>query len=642
MKVLKLFILLLIFLGLNLQLSARQHSIDSILTIANQFNGTEKAEYLINLSNQLVYRKTGESLLLAEKAFEICSELQHDSLKFAALKAMGYANGYLGNFEASMQNMKDGLAYYESIHDSSKIAEALSDVAYLLLATSSSEENIMEYNLNALAIREKIGDEKGVAYSLNNIGALYWKWKKFDQSIIYFLKALPYLERLQLKEEVATTTGNIGSYYIETGDYDSAENFLNKALESYTELDHKYGEAMILATLSRLYYRQKMYDKAIDFNEKSKTIRMALGDKEGLVGNYYNIGLYHLEMNELSKAETNLTESRNLAEEIGSYDRLIQINQSLSDLGIRQNNYEAAYAFLLKSKVLSDSIFSVEKHQQLEEIKIKFDVEKKEAENLQLVKTNEIQQLVLKKNRFIFYLSLSMAFLTMLFIVLFFQKRRTADQMNALVAEQRMLRSQMNPHFIFNSITAIQNYIFNHSSKEAANYLSAFASLMRQILENSRKEFIEIGDELKWLENYFSLQKLRYSNRFDYQIELDETLLKSTVLIPPMVIQPFIENAIEHGIKELSQGGFIWLRYKKWGSLIEVEIEDNGIGILKSRQQNHNNHSSFALAATRKRLQVMHKREKTKFSFEMIDKSEISKELNGTIVRFSLPYIEKF
>lgn len=606
-----------------------------------ELEGLEQAMALVDLSNATVYNDTPASLEYAEKAYHIASSEGNDSLKYAALKAMGYANGYLGNFALSIQNMKDGLAYYQEIKDSSKIAEALSDIAYLMSATSSPEANVMEYNQRALAIREKINDEKGIAYSLNNIGALYWDWGKYDQSIEYFLRALPYLERLGLKEEIATTTGNVGSYYVETKEFDKARIFLTRALDNYRELNHSYGEAMIQGTMAKMNYLQGNIDEAIRLNQQSKAIREKLGDKEGLVANYYNIGYYHLQKNELSAAGVALANSRKIAEEIGLLNKLIEIYQALSDLGVKQKNYRNAYQYLEKSKALNDSVFSLEKHQQLEEIRTKFDVERREAENRELQLENDNQKIILRKNRFILYLSLSFAVLLLLFFVVYYQKRRTAYRMAALEAEQRLMRSQMNPHFIFNAITAIQNYVFTHSPKEAVNYLSAFAGLMRQILENSRRDFIELEDEIKWLKNYFSLQRLRYSDRFDYELAIDPSLSEQAVLIPPMVVQPFIENAIEHGIKELQGIGLIKLSYRRLDkNVLLVEVDDNGIGILKTKKKEGT--KSFAVEATKKRLRVLHRKEKTTMRFELIDKSIDESEQSGTVVRFTLPYRMKF
>lgn len=627
-----LFFLLLYIIGYS-------NKIDSLSSLLNQTNGLNRAIILVDLSNAVVYNQTPAALEYAEEAYQLADEDGNDAVKYAALKAMGYANGYLGKFDVSLQNMKDGLAYYEEINDSVKIAEALSDVAYLLLATSSPEVNVMEYNLKALSIREKIGDQKGVAYSLNNIGALYWKWEKYDQAIDYFLQAIPYFERLNLTEEIATSTANIGAYYNEKGEYNKAKLFLNRALLKYRELGHKIGEAQTMSVLARLFASRGDLNKALDYNNQARLIREKIGDREGLVGNYYNIGYVFFKEGEYEKAKVNLTKSLEIAEAIGLIHREILINKTLSELSVKQVNYQAAYHYLLKSKELNDSIFSVEKHRQLEEIKSKYDVEKKEAENRQLLVENENQKLTLERNKLTLYLLIGGTFLVIVIMYLGFQRYRTKEKLKAVTSEQRLLRSQMNPHFIFNAITAIQSYIFNHSPKEAISYLSSFAALMRQILDSSLKEFVSIESEVQLLKNYFLLQQLRYSDKFDYQIEIDQNIDIENTLIPPMLNQPFAENAIEHGFKTIEYKGEIFIKYRLINNLVMVEIADNGIGILKGRQTTHTGHKSFAMAATEDRLKAIQKRNKTSFQFEIIDKSELPIQQTGTIVRYSIPYV---
>ncbi|MBN1115934.1 MAG: tetratricopeptide repeat protein, partial [Bacteroidales bacterium] len=251
--------------------------IDSLKNELSHSSGIQKSAILIDLSNALVYSQTHDALSFSEEAFRIAVDHQSDSLKYAALKAMGYANGYLGNFETSLQNMKDGLVYYEKIADSVRIAEALSDIAWLLQQLSSDEADIMGYNLRALAIREKIGDEKGVAYSLNNIGVLYWDWNKHDEAVGYFLKAAPYFEKLGLDEEVATVLSNIGSYYTEIGQYYKADSFQNRSMELHRKIGHKNGEAQNLVNLARIYLLQDDYSRALHYNETSLKIREAIG-----------------------------------------------------------------------------------------------------------------------------------------------------------------------------------------------------------------------------------------------------------------------------------------------------------------------------------------------------------------------------
>ncbi|MCF8358183.1 MAG: tetratricopeptide repeat protein [Prolixibacteraceae bacterium] len=611
-------------------------STDSLRYRLDSVKSAERAEILVELSNALVYSNTTEALMFAEEAFEIAATENNDSLKYAALKAMGYANGYLGNYETSLQNMKMGLDWYERIGDSVKIAEALSDVAYLLQSLSSDEANIMEYNLRALSIREKIGDEKGVAYSLNNIGVLYWQWGKHDRAINYFYSALPYFEKLNLTEETATMLSNIAAYYTETGMYHKADSFYNCSLEKYRTIGHRNGVAQVLAGMGKVCMLQEEYDTALEYIGQSYQIRKELGDKEGQAGNYYNRGLIFYKKGLFDEANSELKRSLELAEEIGSKHNQILILGLLAKVQEKKGFYRLAYNYLQKSKALNDSLFSAEKHRQLEEIRAKYDFEKKATENELLQTENENQRLRLEQNRLTLYLLSGIAVLVIAILFLFYLRSRERAKIRDLTLEHQLIRSQMNPHFIFNTITAIQNYIVQHSPVEAVNYLSRFASLMRQILDNSRKEFITLDTEVETLENYLNLQLLRFPGQFDYRINVDPEIDPAKVLIPPMLVQPFVENAIEHGFKGCLYPCIINIGWSLQGRSLVVETEDNGTG-MKYRKKDSLNHEPFAIRATNNRLRMINKR--GKYRFEIIDKSVADEKNSGTKVVFSIPYI---
>ncbi|MCF8362854.1 MAG: tetratricopeptide repeat protein [Prolixibacteraceae bacterium] len=625
----------------------QQSLVDSLQMLLGNAHGDEKTAILIDLSNATVYNATPAALSYAEEAEQLAINNNNDSLRYAALKAKGYANGYLGNFSVSLENMYEGLNYYLYIADSVKIAEAYSDIAYLLQALSADQDKIMEYNLKALSIREKIGDEKGVAYSLNNIGSLYWKWEKHDQSIGYFLSAIPYFERMNMTEEIATITGNIGAYYNEKQQYEKATSYLVKALKNYRELDHRYGESLTLTNIGKTFMEQNQLDSAIYYNQRALDIRTRIGDREGLVTNYYNIGLIDMLRGDAEGAKEKLYYSAKIAKETGLVHKLITIYGTLAKLYRNSGDFDDAYFYLDKSKALNDSIFSVEKHQQLEELRTRYDVDRKDAENEQLKIENRNQQLLVQRNRVVMYLVITLSLLVLLMMYIVFMRKRNEAKLKMLVNEQRLLRSQMNPHFIFNAISAIQNYIMNHPAIEASNYLSKFSMLMRQIIYNSGNDFVDLASELKLMENYLSLQMLRYPGLFEYDIEIDKSLNAEDVLIPPMLNQPFIENAIEHGFKNIDYKGKIEICYQRVADDIHVFITDNGIGINKTRKNNqkrNEGHEPFALNNTCNRLKMLYRKKKGKgnFVFEVTDQSDKAQNNSGTVIHFTIPYQTRF
>jgi hypothetical protein len=207
------------------------------------------------------------------------------------------------------------------------------------------------------------------------------------------------------------------------------------------------------------------------------------------------------------------------------------------------------------------------------------------------------------------------------------------------LTELKALRTQMNPHFIFNSLTSIESFIYEHQPKEAGRYLSDFSRLMRLILENSASEYISLQKEIETLNYYLKLQKLRLNEQLNYKIEVDQRLDTELTHLPPMLTQPFIENAIEHAFRGSKTAGEIHVMFKYANPGLKVEITDNGIGILKAEEQKQLNkkHASMAMKITQERLTVLNKYKKEKMDFVVTDLSVNGKEQTGTKITFLLP-----
>ena len=201
---------------------------------------------------------------------------------------------------------------------------------------------------------------------------------------------------------------------------------------------------------------------------------------------------------------------------------------------------------------------------------------------------------------------------------------------------QTLLRSQMNPHFIFNSMSVIQSYIYDNDIKNSSKFLVNFSRLIRLILENSSKEFIPISVEMEILKKYLETQKLRFEDRFEYFVEIDEETEVEDAMIPPMITQPFIENAIEHGQLHTIEGGFIRVSFRKNHDMLDVLIEDNGVGRKNAVKKKSKAHTSMAINITHERIKILNSKYKTSGSL-LIEDFDKSLE-TGTKVLISLPY----
>ena len=202
------------------------------------------------------------------------------------------------------------------------------------------------------------------------------------------------------------------------------------------------------------------------------------------------------------------------------------------------------------------------------------------------------------------------------------------------------LRLQINPHFIFNSLSAIQNYIYTQQTHLAGNYLSDFAHLIRLILDNSRNELIPFEKELETIKLYLNLQKLRFENKFDYSIRVDPELNNGEYEIPPMLAQPFLENAIEHGLKNLDRKGFISIRYQWLNGMIHFELEDDGIGLVAStvhKEKTKSGHKSLAISICKERLETLRKKRGGNIAFRLEEIKTSDGKVEGTRVSFNIP-----
>jgi hypothetical protein len=220
-------------------------------------------------------------------------------------------------------------------------------------------------------------------------------------------------------------------------------------------------------------------------------------------------------------------------------------------------------------------------------------------------------------------------------------KKVRAQVLNAEL-KQKLLRLQMNPHFIFNSLSAIQSYIYSNQTHLAGNYLSDFARLIRLILDNSRYEFIGIDKEAEYIELYLKLQKLRFENKFRYNLSIDSELLNGEYQIPPMLAQPFLENAIEHGLKNISYPGELDVSYRLQNESISFTVVDNGIGLTASKKLNKNRnsqHKSLAISICKNRLEALKSNASSPISLSIEELIGDTGNVLGTKVAFTIPFI---
>jgi sensor histidine kinase YesM len=221
------------------------------------------------------------------------------------------------------------------------------------------------------------------------------------------------------------------------------------------------------------------------------------------------------------------------------------------------------------------------------------------------------------------------------------QKEEFERKVEMSKIELKALRSQMNPHFIFNSLNSIQHYIFNTRSDEAIKYLNKFARLVRVILNNSEKPTVTVGEDLEALKLYLELEQMRFEEKFEFEVKVDDSVDPDYDIMPPLLMQPYVENAILHGLNPLPHKGKLSIDLQSKNNFLICTITDNGIGRERSneirRTMPQNKHKSLGMKITEDRLKILNDINRSQLSVIITDLKDAQGNATGTQVQLFVP-----
>jgi LytS/YehU family sensor histidine kinase len=304
-----------------------------------------------------------------------------------------------------------------------------------------------------------------------------------------------------------------------------------------------------------------------------------------------------------------------------------------------KGNLDKALEYLDNYAILSDSVIKIQRVKQLSEINAHYENEKKEQEVSLLIQENKLKDLQINKNRFLIFGISGVALLVWLIIAMVIRQGRLRANQKSLALEQTLLRSQMNPHFIFNTLTNIQSLILRDDPSLSIKYLDNFSTLIGTILASSGEKLITLETELTTVTNYFKLQQLRFGDMIDFEIVVGPGLDTNIVMLPPLMVQPLIENAIEHGIKPKQGKGRVMVRFQISVSGLRIEVEDDGVGRNYRKAQPRiegSHHAGLALVILKERLESMNKGRSMKNKMEIVDLYDDENRPAGTLVKLDL------
>ncbi len=391
------------------------------------------------------------------------------------------------------------------------------------------------------------------------------------------------------------------------------------------------------------FYIEKMYDSSIYCYESSLKRYSIPGKEYSIASNALgNLGTLYRDLNRPEKAIDYYKEAINNALKVNSVFNLQWIYQDMSSMYLKLRDTTNAYLTYVLYKKYSDAYNADQSSQGMSDARIRYEADTRNKE-LQLL------SLRLKNNRLLNYGFTVFIMLTAVigFLLLRGSKlknKRRLSEMNSKISEltQANLRQQMNPHFIFNTLNSIQYYMYQHDKLATNNYLTKFSSLMRKVLDNSQHTSVPLSDELSALNLYLELESIRFKDKFDFRITIDDEIDPIMHKVPTMLIQPYVENSISHGLIPKEGKGFVSIDLKLNGNCILCTIEDNGIGREASMERNlkkEGNHNSLGTRISKSRLDLVNELYGTGLQTVYSDLSDENGQPAGTRVEIHIPLI---
>ncbi len=458
------------------------------------------------------------------------------------------------------------------------------------------------------------------------LGDTYFRIKNYEASLNAYTEGLNVAQKHLIKPKVVDLNSKIAQAYSRKGEAAKAEDFFDNSL-ILAEQETKQRELEEKATVAEFQNTNRNYSKEIELR---KQIIEDVIDVESdsiltnespltLQKQNYKIGTAYFLQKDYDSAITYLEESRTEADSRGDLVVKKDATRKLSDVYVDAGDYEKAkLAFEAYTEVV-DELY-VKREQELAQAdRRRQKMVDQQNRITSLLKDRELNSSLAnerdKNQRLIIYsliLGLVLLLITGLFMFKYIKQQRLANNLLAL----KSLRSQMNPHFIFNALNSVNSFIASNDERTANKYLSDFSYLMRAVLENSEEDFIPLEKEIELLELYTKLEHFRFQDKFDYNIEISDDIVVSEYKIPPMLLQPYIENAVWHGLRYKSEKGHLQISIdKKSANEITITITDDGIGRDRSKAlktANQQKQKSKGMGNIKKRVAILNNMYKDK------------------------------
>lgn len=623
---------------------------DSAITIGTYVRNSEKYIAALYISKGINYWAKSDddsAIQCYARAEKIFSSL-NDERGGADVRA-NMANAYIemGKFDTARIYFQELVQYFIKIKDKEKEIATYNNlgVVYQYLFDLAKAQ---EYFNKVRLYYELTGNQIGVASALTNIAIVKSSSEQYSASLEYYQKAFIIYNKIGSSQGLADTKVSIAGIYYQLGDTGQALANYQEALDLSLRFNKRFTIAVCYTNMAELYSFLNKYEKGFEFIQKGLQYSSNLLSNQIVSYNVLAKLIFKAPdavlvkngikpYDRFTKAISNALLSLNLAKQAGTIDNQYYAWETLSDIYEAQGESQKALDAYKQFTSLKDSVFESKKIKKLTENEMLYK-NQKDSIQAQSDFENRIQVKSARETN-VRIVIISVFVFSFVFVIYYLITKEKQHQWAISQEEMQKLTAQVQPHFVFNALNSIKGYVGDQGSREEMRaYIDNFSALIRLVLKASSAKYTSLSQDIHMLELYLHLEQHRTGNKFQYTVSIIPEINPSGTLVPPMLLQPLVENSIWHGFDSIQSGGKVELTVRLLADVLIFTVRDNGIGRATACQRRTTapqkaSHESKGLDITKRRIALLNKEHKIQSAISISDLDP------GTMVTIKIPHL---
>jgi tetratricopeptide (TPR) repeat protein len=614
---------------------------------------TARAQVLVKLCFNLTPTDPDSAAHFGEQGLALAQRIKHDKSIADAHNNLGWLALAQGRTQEADSLFQMALQRFEGLKNPAFLSVVRSNMGWLAVRTGDRVGALKQFQA-ALALAETARDSGNIAVLLYNIGTTYNKMEEFGRARDHFVRSLAMERSLTSRpDKEGICLLGIANTYRSEGDTTKALANYAHAAELFARIGDRYHAGLVAENTAALFEKNDP-GAAVGYYGKALAAYRDLDLPNDQAYVFLGLGNLHRSAGDLAKAGGALSEGVALAKRSGDMQLVMDYEYALAELADRMGDSKATGEHFKRFIALSDSLRNAGSENELMRLRAEFETEQAEKDNELLRLKDRENSERLRTRNIQLYGSLILAVLALGAVALAWRnirlRKRHEVELEALNAELhgkqarieeingllrlKVLRTQMDPHFIHNCLNAIRALSLKGAHERAEEYLEGFARLLRNVLEHSVRDRISLDEEIAFLNDYVRLEQLRLGSDFTWSITADEALLAEEPQVPSLLVQPFVENAIWHGLAPKQGPKGLEVRFSSENGEVSCRVEDNGVG--RTKKEATPGRTSLGLKLTGERLELLTERMKSEGAFTVEDLRDATGEAAGTRVNLKL------